>query len=138
MKLQKAIRNGKLFKRPNMKYWITIFVGFFICLDEEKKRARTYELTKKDVLADDWIIFEDEIEEKWYEGDFKKKWPNGVLCKVCNNQNTKKIIRPIIEYDTNPWLSSGRRFCDGILYWEFAIPVKPEEAPAIIGDSDEC
>ena len=41
------------------------------------------------------------LDEKWYECDFKEKYPNGVLCWVWNDKFNKKYRAIFINYISN-------------------------------------
>lgn len=66
--------------------------------------------------------------EKWYKGDFKKKYPKGVLCWIWKDYPYSPIHkRVVVDFD-----SRIQRFKTDTGTWVYAKPVKPEEAPAII------
>ena len=67
--------------------WFTVCDGY-IC-DADGKQVR---LTIKQMFSDKW-----EIEKEWYECDFKKKYPTGVLCFARNDSEWKKDI--ITDYE---------------------------------------
>ena len=70
------------------------------------------------------------MKEEWYEGDFKKKYPNGVLCWVWDdNLEPKMYVIIDIDYNSNyKFVTCCRE------NFKYAKPVRPEEAPAIIGE----
>ena len=133
MTLKEAWETHRLFKRKHWDLW-------YNKLEEKDSIQAIYEnndsydsrkLSLLDILADDW-----EIEERWYEGDFKKKYPNGVLCYIGQNGNIHKpiiitIITDYVEGDDRPFKS----YYDNCSNLEFgyAKPVEPDKAPAIIG-----
>ena len=73
------------------------------------------------------------LEEKWYEGDFKKKYPNGVLCWVWHYMSPEKYRTIVVNYVKDskyPFLSFDN------FTWKCAKPMNSSEAPAIIGGKD--
>ena len=124
MTLQEAIKSGRPFKRKQQAYWMVVNGSNIIISDGEyNKYLSYYDIDVKDILTKDWII-----KEEWYEGDFKSKWPNGVLCWVWDSNLTSKIKMVVIDYRKN----LSKPFKTYFYNWDHAEPVKPEEAPAII------
>ena len=120
MTLQEAILSEKPFKRKDWEFYFKVRRNS-IYLESTNS---LFIPKKEDILANDY-----EIEEKWYEGNFKKKWPNGVLCKVGDNIKYHQIFAIVVDYipdSQNPFLTINNTL------WKSAEPIKPEEAPAII------
>ena len=90
--------------------------------DSEDDEVYKYNFIPEDFLADDW-----EWVEEWYEGDLKKKYPNGVLCWTWNEDEDNACMNIITDYKFGRFLTFAK------VPYLFAKPVKPEEAPAIIG-----
>ena len=131
MTIQEAIKTGKPFKRKGWNFYLECQKSNYsgnLCFYLQCTRT-AYTLSGDDILADDW-----EVLEKWYEGDFEKKYPNGVLCWVWESFRDFKIIRVIKDYNPQecyPFLSQDN------YRWSRAKPIKPSEAPAIIGEEDD-
>ncbi len=127
MKDKERLYNGKPFRRKGRSFCIKWdeqygFVRINSCKECDDELHR-YSFIPEDFLADDW-----EWVEEWYEGDLKKKYPNGVLCRA-SSRETGSYIVVIKDYD-----EVHKRFVDTTGWdWEYAELVKREEAPAIIG-----
>ena len=81
-------------------------------------------INREDFVADDWKW----VKEKWYDR-FKEKYPNGVLCWVWYSYpHTPIYKRVVLDYD-----STLQLFKTDTGTMVYAIPIEPEEAPAIIG-----
>ena len=139
MTIQEAIKSGRPFKRKGLNFYLECQKSNYsgnLCFYLQCTRA-AYTLSGDDILADDW-----EVLEKWYEGNFKKKYPNGVLCKVGNSEGLYKpynikIITNYVKGDKYPFKSYYGNPTGCLLEYEYAEPVKPEEAPAIIGEDND-
>ncbi len=126
MTLQEAIKSGKPFKRPCHMYWMLVNNDRIVYVSAVG--AINWTPNIEDYFADDYFVKED-----WYEGDFKKKFPNGVLCWVWD-RGFRKRMAIVIGYDkerVHPFLVTYGA------YYEYAEPIKPEEAPAIIGGQED-
>ncbi len=126
--LKNAFNSDKWFKRPCWNLWFRRQDD--VCVENSnniKDIPLNTILSVEDIFAEDYVI-RDELEEKWWEGNFKKKYPNGVLCWVGNDKD--HLITKIIIVDYYP---VKKYFLDdrGIAY-RYAEPVRPEEAPIII------
>ena len=133
MKDKKRLNSGTLFKQRNKPYcvkWSEEY-GFIeiISYEEDNKVERAYKFTPNDFIVNDW-----EWVEKWYKGDFKKKYPNGVVVMAWNDKSQEKYKTIMINYIPN---TSFPFWTVGEISWKYAEPVKPEDAPAIIGGKDE-
>ncbi len=120
MTLKEAIESGRPFKLPELNYWIKVEN------EEFETEVGKFIVKPKDLFRNDW-----KIKEKWYEGDFKKKWPKGVLCKVWDEAHNISMVARVRDYKADedyPFIVAK-----GIYRFTHAEPVKPEEAPAIIG-----
>ncbi len=118
MTIQEAIKSGKPFKRYNWDKWLT-----------EINKDIIISLSREDLMATDWIIQSELFKIK----KFKEKYPNGVLCWCWHIDKSNKKLDIILEIKDNvPYPFKG-------LYdvYSNAEPVKPEEAPAIIGGNNE-
>ena len=137
MILQDAIKKGGLIKLPQMSHWIRLVVSLLVWDDYELDNYAY--LTRESLLSNKWEA-KDIINEEWFEGNFKNKFPYGVLCNVYNgkskpNPDTGSImtfegmdINVIFNYhkgDIHPFKS---------IYWswERAVPVSTYNAPKII------
>ena len=123
MNIQEAIKSGKPFKRKGDKDYYSADI----------KASSVIVLDALDLLADDWVI-----KEEWYEGDFKAKYPNGVLCYVWDGDSSSESedlkIRVDIIYAYVPdWDFPFRGLSFG---WEHAKPVPKNEMPACLEDTE--
>ena len=82
MKDEDSLLGGKWFKRKYRSYCVRWSEDKYLfemlaekCVVKNKAIA-VYHFNPEDFGVDDWKW----VEEKWYEGNFKKKYPNGVLC----------------------------------------------------------
>lgn len=125
MTIQEAIKSGKYFKRKKWNFYLHVD-GYNIY--DEKEQIFTLDTT--DILADDW-----EVKEEWYEGDFKKKYPNGVLCWVWDicEEKVARVVNDYKQINEYPFIVYEM---DRIVTFKYAKPVKPSEAPAIVGEND--
>ena len=121
MNLIEAVKTGQLFKRPWWNSWQCV------------ENLKTINLSKEDILATDY-----EVCERWFMGNFKDKYPNGVLCYVADTEHTldsdEKIVQIIIDYSPNedfPFTAQNGT------YWKIAIPITTDEAPTIL-ERDEA
>ena len=123
MTLQEAVESCKPFKAITSELWLIA--------DKTKNRILfKHDNTPKTIVPSDFFL-DYEIKEQWYEGDFKKKWPKGVLCWVWDDLNNDKQKRIVVDYDPKdelPFITYSRYI------FKYAEPIKPEEAPAIITD----
>jgi len=130
MNLLDAAKLSKPFKRKDWNKWYHApnslrEVTFFVIDDDMKY----YLLTFSDLLADDYII----KEEKWYDGDFKKKYPNGVLCWVSNLSYSSDYVEIIKDYN-----SDEEKFISIINEeWNYAKPISKKDAPVFLEDLEE-
>ena len=132
MKSKNNLFNGVWFKRKNKDYkirWNYITDKFEYL---HNKEIKDYCFSLDDFEVNNWEWLRD---EEWYEGNFKDKYPNGVICWVwdipdnCNSERVnchQEIIKSVVIKE-NKYV-----FCDGNKYWRYAEPVKSDEAPAII------
>jgi len=137
MKFEEIIRDkdrlysGKWFKRRNKSYYIKWneklgFVYITAPCDNEDFLQR-YSFSPEDFLSDEW-----QWVEKWYEGDFKKKHPNGVLCWVWDNGSDKKYIDLIVDYSKNKKCPAP---FDGVCgNWKNAKPVSKKDPIKFLED----
>ena len=131
MKDKERLYNQTLFRRKGKSFCIRWIEGYGFekitsCkkYDSEDDEVYRYNFIPEDFLVDDW-----EWVNEWYEVNFKKKYPNGVLCRAWN-ENTSVYIVVIKDYD-----KLDERFVDTTgRAWKYAEPIKSEEAPAIIGE----
>ena len=131
MTIQEAIKSGRPFKRPHYENWLVIDeLNNKIWFSINKGKGGFFpSFSAEDLLANDWIV-----QEKWYE-NFKKKYPNGVLCWVYIEGMCTNEMRVVIDYDKEKevfkTITSSE---DGLIFEEHRSvkPVKPEEAPAIL------
>ena len=76
--------------------------------------------------------------KKWYEGDFKTRHPNGVLCNVKMyppDPPVRRIIMDYISFKELPFRAQALRAFDPFTEgWAIADPVPPDEAPEILGE----
>ena len=130
MTIQEAIKSGRPFKRPHYENWLVIDeLNNKIWFSINKGRGRFLpSFSAEDLLADDW-----KIKEKWYEGNFKKKYPNGVLCWCYNENIINGVVDIIINYDEK----SNFPFISPRLSYSQVSPFRPEKAPACIKIDDE-
>ena len=76
------------------------------------------------------------LEEKWYEGDFKEKYPNGVWCWAWNyNRKPQRFVK-IVDYDIRvqyyPFIDrEGGN-------WTDAEPITKEEIIKIYNEVKAC
>ena len=119
MTIQDAIESGRPFRRPGHGFWLGVEDNTIIDYEDRED----YYLTVDDIIADDW-----EIKEEWYEGNFKEKYPNGVLCWVWERGVASLDI--VIDY----LVGSDSPFRTRYAYFKHVEPVKKNEAPVIIGD----
>lgn len=128
MTIQEAIKSGKPFKRKYWKDWIKRVKDYCVwATGVNKNELANDAISINDILADDW-----EVKEEWYEGDFKKKYPNGVLCWVWNSYSNVINKRVVIDY-----IPEVQKFKTDTGTIVSARPVLPSEAPAIIGEDDD-
>lgn len=121
MTLQEAIKSNRPFRVIGAKTWLIV--------NKENNEIITKNSNSPVKLTATNILLNYEIQEQWYEGNFKKKWPNGVLCKVGDNIKYHQIFAIVVDYipdSQNPFLTINNTL------WKSAEPIKPEEAPAII------
>lgn len=126
---EKAIRTNKRIRHPAYMggMWLKPITPIYGDLEERKllqKNIKTFIDAIPIMYADDsW-----EVEEMWYEGDFKAKYPNGVLCLVSTGIRGNTYMTCIVDYKYDVFVD------DSGIHYENATPVKSEDAPAIIGD----
>ena len=134
MKDKKRLYNGVPFRRKNRGH-----LSFLIRWNEDygfekispNGEVQHYDFIPDNLLADDW-----EWVEEWYEGDFKKKYPNGVLCWVwdfTDDYDSKKVnVHQEIIIDTYIDREGNRVFKSRYRTFKYVKPIEPEEAPTII------
>ena len=125
MNLIDVIKNGGKFKRSGWDNW---YVTDKVILKNADENNKSKTLSDNDILTDDWELFK----EKWYEGNFKEKYPNGILCWVWNYDRANRYMHVITDfiYDECPFVFDK----NGIYKeWCSAEPVKTEDVLAIIG-----
>ena len=121
MYIHEAIKSGKPFKRKGDKDYYSADI----------KASSVIVLDALDLLADDWVI-----KEEWYEGDFKAKYPNGVLCYVWDDDSiveTSKNRVDIIYAYIPDWDLPFRGLSTK---WIHAQPVPKSEMPACLEDTE--
>ena len=120
MTFKEAVESKRPFKRKDGSYW---------CIVNELGEIKAYDypdyriyLTTGFIFAEDFVI-----KEEWYE-NFKKKYPNGVWCKVWDDIDKNiKHYRVVIDYKKNlPF-----PFITQLGSYTYAEPTK-EGAPVII------
>ena len=125
MNLTEAVKSGKEFKFENRGSWMYIGRNGIIYYSGTIFPAQ---FSKEEVLSNKWIVKE---EEKWYEGNFKEKFPQGVLCKVsCNVKRWGTDI--IMNYSRDlhhPFIGSRDD-------WLNAKPIPKDEIPVILTEED--
>ena len=141
MKLEEIIKNrsnlfeGVWFKRKNKDYSIrwNFLRDRFEYQNDKGIKDYCFSFDLDDFGADDW----EWLEEKWYEGNFKEKYPAGVICwvwDITDDYDSKRVnvhqeIIKSVAIRQNKYI-----FWDGNKWWEYAEPVTSDESPAIIGD----
>ena len=93
-----AKETGRWFKPEHIDYWLTfndednivsVNTNNIVCMDYEDYQKQ-------------WEL---KMNEEWWEGDFKKKYPLGVICNVNASQdynaNVRLVIINDVIYDTN-------------------------------------
>lgn len=135
---EKSIKEGKTVRVNNVESYIDWSGkwGYFkkdccgeltLCVHQKNNKVSViYDIPLEVVISDGW-----EVEEKWYEGDFKNKYPNGVLCLVRTGIKGGAYMACIKNYTYGCFID------DSGVHYENAIPVSPKNAPAIIGGSCE-
>ena len=127
MTLKEAIESKRPFKRKDWECWYIVNELDEMCrLDCPNSK---FYANAKAIFAEDWII-----KEKWYEGDFKEKYPNGVLCKVWDKDEDATYTAIVINYDEHkayPFITSD------LDKYEFAEPITKDKAPAIIKEEKD-
>ena len=137
MKEKESLLGGRWFKRKHKDYcvrWNKDEYLFEMLLENCRNKDKTitvYHFNPEDFVVDDWGWV-----EEWYEGDFKKKYPNGVLCYVWDEIPYHKkydiaVVVVVVDYvqtSKYPFVAFEGN------YWKYAEPVKSNEAPAIIGE----
>ena len=126
MDLKEAIKSGKRFRLrfipSNLTTrWYEIGEDGGIYYD---KKTTPITFAKDAILSNNW-----ETEEKWYEGDFRTKYPNGVFCKVTLSNSGYVANLAVTDYCKGEGLPFKTGNCGA---WRFAKPVSPKYAPAII------
>jgi len=128
MIIQEAFNSNKWFKRPCWKHSFKRADKTVVKVDNKDIHFYLNEiLSVKDILADDYIL-----KKEWYEGDFKKKYPNGVWCWVWDKEDDK-IKAVVTNYDKDvPYPFVTTSWC----CYKYAKPLTKKEAkeitPAII------
>ena len=129
MKLEEAIKSGREFKRKHWGNWMKSDGNWLVWTTGRRASANVINaggsLIVSDILADDY-----EIKEKWYEGDFKSKYPNGVLCAVRNycDANWERAI--VTNY--TPEINSDYPFVTACGTWSNVMTLPLEDLPSII------
>ena len=125
MKDRDSLLSGKWFKRKYRSYcvrWNNDKFLFEMLLGDCRNKDKTivvYHFNPEDFVEDDW-----EWVKEWYEGDFRKKYPNGILCYVWGDSGIK-YMRVVTDYK-EPF---GWDTDQG--YWKNAAPIPKEQAPVI-------
>ena len=133
MTLKETYKTNKLFKRKGWKIWYNKIeereCGIYV-IYENNDSYDIRRLSLADIFADDWIV-----KEEWYKGDFRKKYPNGVLCWIKLTYDEEWFMTRITNYNSNKeyCFIEENKESNYILGYKEAIPVTPEEAPTIIG-----
>ena len=125
----KAIKANKKIRHPGYmggQWFMPIVEDLGIRKLFRKSHKETIDMIPIDYADDIW-----ETEEMWYEGDFKNKYPNGVLCLVRTGIKGGAYMACIKNYTYGCFID------DSGVHYENAIPVSPKNAPAIIGGSCE-
>lgn len=119
MNIIEAAKSGRGYKRKHGSYWFINKIG------------HSYSFLTDDIIADDWELRE--VKAKWYKGNFKERYPNGVLCYVSGSANPKDdhttFIRIIVDYKTNSVLPF---IADNSCEYRQANPASERDAPTII------
>ena len=74
------------------------------------------------------------IKEEWYEGNFKEKYPNGVMCKVWDKNDDATYTAIVIDYDkvrAYPFITSE------LGKYEFAKPITDKNKLPVIFEEEE-
>jgi len=132
MLLQEALKSGKPFKRQHWDCW------YIVKTKNPKSSFRLYckkhedflQVSLEDILANDWIT-----KGEWYEGDFKKKYPNGVYCVILDKGSLYyNKVTIIYNYDIT---NAPFPFMGQATGYQKVRPATKEEVdkilPAIIG-----
>ena len=122
MYLTEVLKTGKPFKRKKKTFYLSVNqegkIGF-----EESGGFIEATLTKEDILADDWMI-----KEEWYEGDFKKKYPKGLICWAWDYDGDDKAKVVMIAFNKkSEFPFETEEGC-----YRYAEPITKEEAPTIL------
>lgn len=137
MKDEDSLLGGRWFKRKHKGYcvrWNEDKHLFEMSLEGCKNKDEimaVYHFNPEDFVADDWKW----NNEKWYEGNFNEKYPAGVICWVweITDDYDSKIVNYHQEIIKNVAIKQNKYvFWNGNKYWDYAEPVAPDEAPAII------
>ena len=127
MTFLEAVKSGKKFKRKGEKHWCSISNTGDIIRHVDGESVLCY-------ANYFWYTAEDfEVNEKWYEGDFKKKYPNGVLCKLYDRKEDQPIYDIVIDYIKDAHYPFRTKSMN---YRRYAEPVSKKDAPAIIEGED--
>ena len=123
MTIEEAVESGKELKLEGNE-WLYVRANGCICY---KGTILPATFTKKDVLSNKWIV-----KEEWYEGDFKAKYPAGVLCKVSDDEVNwiLAIITLYGEGEDYPF------FTNIPTQWTYAKPVPKEEMPFVLTEDN--
>ena len=128
MKNKEKLYSNTPFRRKGKSYCIrwSEEYGFLRTTSHKKYDTNNDEICRYNFLPEDFLVDDWEWVEEWYEGDFKKKYPNGVLCWVWGGfVNPFRAV--VIDYKPSTHYFITENGC-----WLNAKPVKPEETPAII------
>ena len=123
MTFLEVVESGKLFKRKNGSCWYRVTKGGNVVKINDDNSETLIYLDISFITAIDFVI-----KEEWYEGDFKKKYPNGVLCWVYDKWEKKISYRAVVVDYTK---ESGFKITVGY-YYSNAEPVTKKDAPTII------
>ena len=125
MNILDAVRSGRDFRVKGTKEWLYVGKDGVIYYRD----AGVHVIPRKeDILRDDY-----EIKKEWYEGNFKEKYPNGILCRVRNYENSKWYPAIVIDYN----FFNAYPFETASGEWKWAEPIpKDEKLPYILTEDD--
>ena len=141
MKDKDSLFEGRWFKRKYKNFCVRwnndkcLFERLLEDCNNKDKGIVVYHFNPEDFTSHDWSWFKEK--KMWHEGNFKGKYPSGVLCWVWDRTDDYDS-RPInyhqeIIIDTYIGGNNTTIFKSWSNAYEYAVPVTIDEAPAIIG-----
>lgn len=128
MTIKEAADSGKEFKLEGAERWLYAYnESGTICYSGTVLPAK---FSREDILSDKWIV-----KKAWFEGDFEKKYPQGVFCRVTNFENSKWYPAIVLGYTLLNDPEYPFETASGEWKWAKPIP-KGEELPHVLAEEE--